>query len=182
MRKIIISEFVSLDGVMEEPQWTTPYWNDEIAHFKRDELFSVDALLLGRVTYEGFAAAWPGQTDEAGYADRMNGMPKFVVSTTLDKLEWNNSNPISKNIADEIAKLKQQPGQDILVFGSDTLVQMLIQHDLVDQYNLLVYPVVLGKGRRLFGEGSATKLKLVETKPYSSGVILLCYQADRQES
>jgi dihydrofolate reductase len=181
MRKIIVSEFVSLDGVMEEPRWTTPYWNDEIAKFKHDELFSIGALLLGRVTYQGFAAAWPGRTDEQGYADRMNNLPKYVVSTTLKKAEWNNSNLVKGNIAEQVSKLKQQPGQDILVFGSGTLVQTLMQHDLIDQYNLLVYPVVLGSGKHLFGDGAAkTSLKLTGTKTFGSGVVALVYQPDRK--
>ncbi len=181
MRKVIVTMFVSLDGVMEEPAWTMPYWNDEIAKFKLDELFATDAHLLGRVTYQGFAAAWPSRTDEQGFADRMNSLPKYVVSTTLEKAEWNNSTIIKENIVEEVSKLKQQPGQDILVAGSGTLVQTLMQHDLIDEYRLLVYPVVLGKGKQLFRDGSKATLKLVETKAFSSGVVLLRYQPDRKE-
>jgi dihydrofolate reductase len=182
MRKVIVSEFMTLDGVVEAPnEWSFPYWNDDIAEFKQSELFAVDALLLGRVTYEDFAAAWPGRTDEQGYADRMNNLPKYVVSTTLKKLEWNNSKLIERNVAEEVAKLKQEAGQDVLVFGSGTLAQVLLQNNLIDQYNLLVYPVVLGSGKRLFGEGSNTPLKLVETKTYSSGVILLVYRPAQHE-
>lgn len=179
MRKVIVSQFMSLDGVIESPdKWQFPYWNDETGQFKQDELFAVDGLLLGRVTYEGFAAAWPSMTDEAGYADRMNSLPKYVVSTTLDKAEWNNSTLIKANVAEEISKLKQQPGQDILVFGSGTLVQTLIQHDLVDQYNLLVYPIVLGSGQRLFNTADKqVKLKLTEIKNFS-GVVALFYQSE----
>lgn len=180
MRKLVVSEFVSLDGVIEEPMWTFPYWNDEISSFKDAELFGSDTLLLGRVTYQGFAAAWPSRTDEEGYADRMNGMPKAVVTTTLNNLEWNNSTAIRGNLAEEVNKLKQQSGQDILLFGSGKLVQSLIDLDLVDQYNLLIYPVVLGKGQRLFEDGRDTKLKLVETKPYSTGVVGLTYHIDRE--
>jgi dihydrofolate reductase len=162
---------------MEEPVWTVPYWNDEIARFKRDELFAVDALLLGRVTYQGFEAAWPGRTDAEGYADRMNTLPKHVVSTSLDNVSWNNSNLIKTNVTDEIARLKQQPGQDILVFGSGLLSQYLMQHFLVDEYHLLVYPLVLGKGKRLFQDGGAsTDLKLSENRMFGSGVVLLVYQ------
>ena len=175
MRKIIASEYVSLDGVMEEPAWTAPYWNDEIAMFKFDELFASDALLLGRVTYQGFAKAWPSMTDEQGFADRMNSLPKYVASTTLDKAEWNAS-LIKTNIAEEITKLKQQPGQDLLIYGSGALVQTLIQHNLIDEYRLLVYPIVLGSGKRLFKDGITTTLKLVETTPFSSGVVALTYQ------
>ena len=178
--KVVVTEFVSLDGVIEEPQnWSFPYWNDEIGKFKNDELLASDAQLLGRVTYEGFADAWPSRTGD--FADRFNSMPKYVVSTTLDKAEWQNSHLIKKNIPEEIARLKQQPGQDITVHGSPTLVQTLIQHNLVDQYNLLVYPVILGSGKRLFEEGSNTKLKLVETKPFNSGVVTLIYQPERKE-
>ena len=185
MRKVIVSEFVTLDGVMEDPGgaekferggWTMPYWNEEIGKVKFDELFASDALLLGRVTYQGFAAAWPSMTDEAGFADRMNSLPKFVVSTTLEKVEWNNSRLIKGNVAEEVSKLKQQPGQDILIAGSGELVHTLMQHDLIDEYRLLVYPVVLGSGKRLFKDGSKTTLRLIETKTFRSGVVLLSYR------
>jgi dihydrofolate reductase len=180
MRKIVVTEFLSLDGVMEEPAWTVPYWNNEIAKFKYDELFASDTHLLGRVTYQGFAAAWPSRTDEQGFADRMNGLPKYVVSTTLEKVEWNNSHLIKQNVAEEVSKLKQLPGQDILVAGSATLVNTLIENDLVDEYHLLIYPVVLGLGKRLFKDGSKATLKLVEAKSFSSGVVAHIYQPDRK--
>jgi dihydrofolate reductase len=180
MRRIILSEFVSLDGVMEEPAWTAPYWSDEIARFKFDELFAVDALLLGRVTYQGFAAAWPGRTDEQGYSERMNNLPKYAVSTTLDHLDWNNSTLIKANIFEEISNLKQQSGQDVLIFGSGQLANWLIQKDLIDQYHLLVYPIILGRGKRLFQNGSTSPLKLVESKSFRSGVTALIYQPDRK--
>jgi len=184
MRKIVVSEFVSLDGVMEDPggsekskhgAWTFQYWNDEIGKFKLEELFASDALLLGRVTYQGFAAAWPSRTDEQGFAQWMNSIPKYVVSTTLRQLDWNNSRLIKGNLPDEISKLKQQLGKNILVNGSATLVQTLMQHDLVDEYRLLVYPVVLGDGKRLFKDGKNTKLRLAETKTFPSGVVFLQY-------
>jgi len=181
MRKVVVTMFVSLDGVMEEPAWTMPYWNDEIAKFKLDELMATDTHLLGRVTYQGFAAAWPSRTDEQGFADRMNSLPKYVVSTTLEKVEWNNSRLIKANVAEEVSKLKQQPGQDILVAGSATLVQTLMHHDLIDEYRLLTYPVVLGSGKRLFRDGSKAALKLVETRAFSSGVVLLRYQPAGKE-
>jgi dihydrofolate reductase len=190
MRKIFVTEFVSLDGVMEDPGgaekfvhggWTMPYWSDEIGKFKFDELLASDALLLGRVTYQGFAAAWPSRTDEAGFAQRMNSLPKYVVSTTLDKAEWNNSHLVKGNIAKEVSKLKQQPGQDIMVAGSNRLVHSLMQHDLVDEYRLLVYPVVLGSGKRLFGEADKATLRLVETRMFSSGVVLLRYQPNSKQ-
>ena len=185
MRKVVVAEFLTLDGVMEDPGgaekfahggWSRGYWDDEIGKFKYDELFASDAHLLGRVTYQGFAAAWPSQADEAGFADRMNNLPHYVVSTTLQKAEWNNSTIIKNNVAEEIAKLKQQPGMDILVAGSATLIQTLIKNNLVDEYHLLVYPVVLGSGKRLFQDGTLTKLKLVASKPFPSGVVALTYQ------
>jgi len=178
MRKLVVTEFLSLDGVMEEPAWTFKYWNDEIAKFKGEEASASDALLLGRVTYQGFAAAWPASKDEG--ADYFNSVRKYVVSTTLDKAEWNNSTLIKDNVVEEITKLKQQAGQDILVYGSATLVQTLMEHDLVDRYRLLVYPVVVGKGKRLFQEGAIATLKLVETQSFSSGVAALVYEPDRK--
>src|SRR5205085_8006346 len=126
MRNVIATEYVTLDGVIEEPGWTTPYWNDEIAKFKFDELFASDALLLGRVTYQGFAEAWPSMTDEQGFADRMNSLPKYVASTTLEEAEWNAS-LIKGNVVEEVSKLKQQPGQNLLVYGSGELVHALMQ-------------------------------------------------------
>ena len=185
MRRLVVSEYVTLDGVMQDPGgvgeiehggWSRPYWHDEIGKFKFDELFASDALLLGRVTYEGFAAAWPSMTDEAGFADRMNGITKYVVSTTLKDPQWNNSRVISGDVAEAIAELKRQPGQDILVGGSGQLVRTLMRNNLVDEYRLLVYPVVLGEGKRLFKDGSDVKLKLVEARSMPSGVTLLRYE------
>ena len=191
MRKVIVSEYVTLDGVMEDPGgaegfehggWSFQFWNEEAAKFKFDELFASDALLLGRVTYQGFAKAWPTMKDEGGFADRMNSLPKFVVSTTLKEVEWNNAKLMKGNIAEEVSKLKQQPGQDILIAGSGELVHTLMQHDLIDEYRLMVHPVVLGSGKRLFRDGTGTKvLKLIETKTFSSGVVLLSYQPAGKE-
>jgi len=177
MRKVIVSEFVTLDGVMEAPdKWQFPFWNDETGKFKVDELFASDALLLGRVTYQEFAAAWPSMTDEEGFADRMNSLPKFVVSTTLkEPLGWN-ATLIKGNIAQEISKLKQLPGQDILISGGAGLVHSLLQQDLIDEYRLLVYPVVLGSGKRLFTDGGSATLKLVEARTIGADVVLLTYQ------
>jgi dihydrofolate reductase len=177
MRNVVVTEFLSLDGVMENPGWTFPYWNDEIAKFKGEETSASDAMLLGRVTYEGFAAAWPNSQDEG--AAYFNSVRKYVVSTTLDKAEWNNSQIIRGNIVEEIARLKQQEGQDITVHGSATLAQTLMQHDLVDRYRLLVYPVVIGNGKRLFKEGIPATLKLVESQAFSSGVVALIYEPAR---
>ena len=175
MRRVVLAMYVSLDGVVDEPAWTSEFRNDALAKYQYDQLFASDALLLGRVTYQGFAAAWPSMTDEAGFADRMNNLPKYVASTTLDEAEWNAS-LIKENVADEVARLKQ-PGQDILIYGSADLVQTLMQHDLIDEYRLMVFPVVLGSGKRLFKEGSDSKvLRLVDTKTTSTGVALLTYQ------
>jgi dihydrofolate reductase len=186
MRRVVVSEFVSLDGVMEDPGgaeksehggWSFQFWNEEAAKYKFDELFASDALLLGRVTYQGFAEAWPSRTDEEGFADRMNSIPKFVVSTTLEEVEWNNSRLIKRNVANEVSKLKQQPGQDILVAGSGELVHTLMHHDLIDGYRIMVHPIVLGGGKRLFREGTEKKvLRLRETRTFSSGIVLLCYE------
>jgi len=179
MRKIVVTEFMSLDGVMEEPRWTFKYWNDEIAKFIGEESFASDALLLGRVTYQGFAAAWPQSKDEG--ANYFNSVRKYVISETLEEpLEWHNSTLIIDNIVEEITNLKQQDGQDIAVHGSATLVQTLMQHDLVDRYRLLVYPVVVGKGKRLFEEGIPATLKLLESQSFSSGVVALIYEPDRE--
>jgi dihydrofolate reductase len=178
MRKLVVTEFLSLDGIMENPAWTFPYWNDEIAKFKGEESATSDALLLGRVTYQGFAAAWPESKDEG--APYFNNVRKYVVSTTLDKAEWNNSALIKGNVVEEITKLKQQEGKDIIVHGSATLAQTLMQHDLVDRYRLLVYPVVLGKGKRLFQEGATATLKLLESHSSSSGVAALVYEPERK--
>ncbi len=183
MRKLVVSEFVTLDGVMEDPGGAEGFdrggWafqferGPEGDKFKLDETLEADALLLGRRTYEGFAEAWPSRSDEVGFADKMNSMPKFVVSTTLKEAEWNNSTVISGDVAEEISKLKQQPGGDILVAGSGELVHTLLEHRLVDELRLMVFPVVLGSGKRLFRDGAApTALKLVETKPVGSVVIL----------
>lgn len=190
MRQLVVSEFVTLDGVMQDPGgadkknfeqggWSMPYWHEDIAKVKLDELFASDALLLGRITYQGFAAAWPSVQDEAGFADRMNGLPKYVVSSTLQSADWNNSTIISGDIAQQVAALKQQPGQDILVGGSAQLIQELMRHNLVDEYRLLIYPVVLGTGKRLFQDGSAATLSLVESRSFPTGVMLARYQPAR---
>jgi dihydrofolate reductase len=178
VRRVIVSEFVSVDGVMEEPGWTFQFPSDDRDRYKFDELAAADALLLGRVTYEGFAAAWPGMEEATGeYGAWMNGYPKHVVSTTLEEpLEWRNSALIKGDLAEEVAALKDQPGKDILVFGSADLVNTLTRLDLVDEYRLMVFPVVVGKGKRLFEEGLDTKnLRLADTKVFESGAVVLTY-------
>lgn len=183
MRKIVVSEFVTLDGVFQDPTWTWSYQSEESAKFKYDELFGSDALLLGRITYEGFAKAWPDMKDEQGYADRMNGLPKYVVTTTLEKGTWNNTNLLKENIVEEITRLKQEEGQDILVFGSADLVNALMQHDLVDEYRLMVFPVIVGSGKRFFRDGVNTKvLDLVKTETFASGVVVLIYRPAGEEA
>lgn len=176
MRKIAVTEFMSLDGVIENPAWTFPYWNDEIAAFKGEETSANEALLLGRVTYEGFAAAWPPRTDEASGGKYFNGTRKYVVSSTLDKLEWNNSVLIKGDFLEEIRKLKLEDGPDLVVHGSAMLARTLIQNNLVDRIRLLIYPVVLGKGLRLFNEETIATLKLVESRSISSGVMAVIYE------
>ncbi len=177
MRKIVVSEFVSLDGIMEDPRWTFQFPSEDRDKFKFDELAASDALLLGRVTYEGFAAAWPRMEEQTGeYGAWMNGYLKYVVSTTLEEAGWNNSTIINENVVEEVSNLKQQPGKDILVFGSGQLVNTLMEHDLVDEYRLMVFPVVVGGGKRLFEGASDEKaLKLVETKTFASGAVVLSY-------
>ncbi len=164
MRRVIVSEFVSLDGVIEDPggagESDRGGWafqadrGPEGDKFKFDELAAADALLLGRVTYEGFAAAWPQMEEQTGeYGAWMNGYPKHVVSRTLEgPLEWNNSTLIEGDVAEGVSKLKQQDGKDILVFGSGELARTLMDHDLIDEYRLMVFPIVVGKGKRLFGD------------------------------
>ena len=191
MGKIVVSEFLTLDGVMEGPgneehfqrnKWSFQFPSKEGMKFAFDQLMASDALLLGRVTYEGFASAWPSIKDEWGFADKMNSMPKFVVSTTLKQAEWNNSRVIRENVAEEVAALKQQTERDILIYGSADLVHSLMRYDLIDEYRLMVFPIVLGIGKHLFRDGSdATVLKLIEAETFSSGVVLLTYQPARKE-
>ena len=185
--KVVVSEFLTLDGVMESPGgefqpdgkggWTLPFFNDEAGKFKFDELFAAEALLLGRVTYQHFAAAWPLMSDEAGFADRMNSLPKYVVSRTLKApLEWNAKLLIGETTA-EVAKLKEQVDGNILVFGSRDFVHTLLLHTgLVDELRLMVFPVVLGSGERLFRAGGPQLgLRHLETTTFSSGVVVLSY-------
>jgi len=170
MRRIVVSEFVTLDGVMEDPGGAEGFdrggWAFQFERgpdgdkFKLDEVLEADALLLGRKTYEGFAKAWPTVTDEAGFAEKMNSMPKYVVSSTLESADWNNSTVINGDVAEEVAKLDG----NILVAGSAQLVQTLMDHDLVDEYRLMIYPVLLGSGKLLFVDSvDTTALQIVET-------------------
>jgi dihydrofolate reductase len=157
-------------------------WDSEQEDFKHDELAAADALLLGRVTYEGFAAAWPSAPEEEE-PEQMNGIRKHVASATLEEpLEWENSTLLEGDVAEGVSRLKQQDGKDILVYGSATLVGALMEHDLVDEYKLMVFPVVVGSGRKLF-EGSVENkpLKLVDTQTFPTGVVVLTYEPQREE-
>jgi dihydrofolate reductase len=180
MSRIVVTEFVSLDGVMEEPRWTFQFERGpEGDKFKFDELFASEALLLGRVTYQGFAQAWPSMgTDEFG--QRMNSIPKYVVSTTLadEDASWGETTVIRGDVPAEIAKLRAQPGGDLLVEGSSRLVHTLIEHGLVDEYRLMVFPIVLGAGKRLYPDTMSEPAKFVLTSSTTDGdgVLLLTYQ------
>jgi dihydrofolate reductase len=190
MRKVVVTEFITLDGVFEDPGgseqsehggWSFKFWSDESANFKHDELSAADAMLLGRVTYEGFAAAWPEMTDEAGFADRMNGLPKYVASRTLAKLEWQNSHLIEGDVVEAVSALREQDGQNILVHGSGDLANTLLRHDLVDELRFLVSPIVLGSGRRFFEDGSPPKaMEMAEAVTFGSGVLALTYRPQRE--
>jgi dihydrofolate reductase len=189
MGRIVVTEFVSLDGVMEDPGGAENFkyggWTfqidrgDEGNQFKLDETMDSEALLLGRVTYEGFAEAWPSREGE--FADKFNNMPKYVVSSTLKEPEWNNSTVLEGDLAEAVSKLSQEHEGDVVVHGSAQLVQTLLEHDLVDELRLMVFPVVLGGGRRLFGETSDKKpLELVESKKVGDGVAILIYKPARE--
>lgn len=189
MRRMVVTEFMSLDGVMEDPGgadkskyggWAFQFdRGPEGDKFKEDELFASDALLLGRVTYQGFAAAWPSRKGK--FADKMNSMTKYVVSKTLQQVTWNNSMLIKSSVMEEVSKLKAMQGVDILVVGSGQLVHTLMQHDLVDEYRLMVFPIILGGGERLFKDGTERiPLQLVEAKPVGSGILTLIYRPNRK--
>jgi dihydrofolate reductase len=187
MRKVVVSVYTSLDGVIQPLDWMPPSegGREERGNYARDMLFASDALLLGRETYEIFAKTWPSRTaaddgpGEAGFIDRINSLPKFVASTTLkEPLAWN-ATLLKGDVAKAVAKLKQQPGQDILMLGCGALARTLMQHNLIDEYRFWVYPVVAGEGTRLLGDSKAA-LKLVDTKTFSAGfVVLTCQPAQR---
>jgi len=179
MRKLIVSEFVTLDGVIEAPEeWQFPYLSEDLSEQIVAEVHSAEASLLGRNTYEIFAASWPQRMhNEFGVADKLNSEPKYVVSSSLEKTEWNNSMLIKGDVEEEVRKLKQQPGGAIRVVGSAALVQSLMKTGLIDEFRLMVHPVVIGRGKHLFNDMlDMTNLELVESKTFESGVVLLCYQ------
>jgi dihydrofolate reductase len=185
MGRIVVTEFVSLDGVMEDPGGSEDFkhggWSFEFNRgeegnkFKLDETLDTEALLLGRVTYEGFADAWPSREGE--FADKFNNMPKYVVSSTLKDPEWNNSTVLDGDVAESVAKLRDEQDGDVVVHGSAQLVQTLLDQDLVDELRLMVFPVVLGSGKRLFGETSDKKgLRLADSRTVGDGVAILVYE------
>ncbi|GAA3683499.1 dihydrofolate reductase family protein [Nonomuraea antimicrobica] len=178
MGRVVLSVFTTIDGVIENPhEWTFQFVSPDAMKTGLDQIRAADALLLGRVTYDGFAAAWPSMTDEAGYADRMNSLPKYVVTTTLNKGEWNNTTVIRDNPAERIAQLKEEIEGDILIFGSAALVRWLLRERLIDELRLVTYPVVAGKGARLFDESmDTTVLRLTGSQAFSSGVVALTYE------
>ena len=175
MRKLIVTEFMTLDGRIGEPDWAGPYWGDDINAFKTAETESSDTILLGRVTYENFAAAWP--TEQDALAPYMNGVEKVVVSKTLSgDLEWNNSHLLGGDLVSGIRALKDREGKDIMVHGSAALARSLVSAGLVDGIHLVVFPLTLGEGPRLFEEGTSARWKLTESKQFATGVVALCYE------
>jgi dihydrofolate reductase len=186
--KVVVTEFMTIDGVIQDPGGSGEYdrggWSfeydrgEEGDRFKLDELMAADAQLLGRVTYDGFAAAWPKMKDDAGFADRMNGMPKYVVSTTISDPEWQNTTVISDDVPGQVAALKDRHDGDILIAGSAKLIATLLEHDLVDEWRLMVFPTILGEGKRLFPDGvDRRKLALVDDKALGpDGIRLLTYR------
>jgi dihydrofolate reductase len=173
--RLVATEYISLDGVFEEPgQWSFPFFNDEAGQFKWAELQAADAQLLGRKTYEGFASAWPTMEGTGEFGVRMNTMPKYVVTSTLDKLEWPGSKPIKGDVAAEIRKLKEMPGRDLLLAGSGQLFNALMEENLIDVYRFMVFPVLLGKGKKLFAHGfDQRNLELTDIKRFASGVVVM---------
>lgn len=177
MRRIIVSTYVTLNGVIESPEkWSLQYFDAEAGKFAVEQLFAADALLLGRGTYQGFAAAWPSRSGE--FADRINSMTKYVVSATLEEpLEWGPATLIKDNVAEEVAKLKQQPGQNILIYGTGHLAQTLLHHGLLDEHHLWIIPVIWsGGGRRIFEDMDTTALELIDTKTLPSGTVILTHR------
>lgn len=190
MRKIVVAEFISLDNVMQAPGgpeedteggfthggWTGPFWHDDIGVHFFEEMSQCDAMLLGRKTWQTHGGAFEPVPDGDPFGDVMNNTPKYVVSTTLTSASaWRNSTLIRDNVIEEVRKLKAQPGKNILIDGSSVLVHTLAENDLIDEYSLLIYPVVLGNGKKLFAQGQNVQLRLIESKPFPSGVVLMRY-------
>jgi len=190
MGRIVVSEFVTLDGVMEDPGGAEGFENGGWAFkfergvegdtYKLDEVMDAEVMLLGRVTYEGFAAAWPEREDEAGFAAKMNGMPKYVVSKSLERADWANTTILSGDPVEEVAKLREAHAGNILIAGSATLVQTLIEHDLVDDLRLMVFPTVLGAGKRLFPAAGPKSFELVEAFPAGATTVMTLRRAEAE--
>jgi len=176
VRKIVASMLMTMDGVVEnDHHWTVQFRSEESRKYKFDELFASDALLL---TYQDFAAGWPSVT--GAYGERINSMPKYVPTTTLQEAEWN-ATLIKDDVVEEVTRLKQEPGQDILIFGSVELIHSLMQKDLIDEYRLMIFPIVVGNGKRLFdGQSQQKEFKLVQSQTFGSGVVVLTYQPNRK--
>ncbi|HEV7372991.1 dihydrofolate reductase family protein [Arenibaculum sp.] len=184
-RRIIVTQYASLDGVIQDPvgmegsglgDWTGPFTRGpEGDRFKHEELMAAGAMIFGRVTYDGFAAVWPMVDDPEGYAARMNALPKYVASRTLESASWNNSTLITGDLAEAVRDVKAGSGGDVLIFGSASIVHQLLPHGLIDEFRLMVYPTVLGRGIRLFPDGVAVRLDLVENRRFGDGIVLLRY-------
>jgi dihydrofolate reductase len=179
--RLVATEYLSLDGIFEEPgRWSGPFFNDEAGQFKWNELQASDALLLGRKTYEGFSAAWPTMKGTGEFGEKMNSMTKYVVSSTLDKVDWTGSKLVTGNVVDEVRKLKQDPGHDLLLSGSAQLFNTCMEANLIDLYRFMVHPIALGQGKRLFAEsGNRTVLNLLETQRFNTGIVILEYAPKR---
>ena len=186
MRRVVAAEYVTLDGVMTDPGgvgeiehggWSNAYFNDELAEYQSQQLLASDDLLLGRVTFEGFAAAWPDMEETEGeFAVKMNTMPKFVASRSLQEpLAWNGT-LLKGDLAEAVAKIKERPGEDILIYGSGRLVNALRPHELIDEYRLMVFPRTLGEGEQLFRDGARVDLRLTDAKTTSTGVVMATYK------
>jgi dihydrofolate reductase len=181
MRRVIVSTYVTLDGRVDGIRdWAVPFNDDGAAKYHADLLMNSDGLLLGRKTYEAFAGLWPSLSGKFPYVDKMNSMAKYVASTTLRDLEWENSHLIEGDVAEGVAKLKQQPGQDLVMYGCHDLMHSLLEHDLIDEYRILVHPVLLGEGRSFLKDGAErVNLDLVDTTMIPGGVVILTYQPVR---
>lgn len=177
MRKIVAGLFMSLDGVVEQPEnWHFPYYNDEMGNVVQKQMADADTLLLGRVSYEGFAEYWSDKGGDGGFGDYFNDTPKLVASRTLDKVEWKNSTLLGSDVVAELTALKSQPGKNISITGSVVLVRSLVQAGILDELSLLIHPIVVGKGQRLFeGVNDTLPLKLIESTTFSTGVVNAVY-------
>jgi dihydrofolate reductase len=176
--RLVATEYISLDGVFEEPgHWSGPFFNDEAVQFKFAELLATDALLLGRNTYEGFSAAWPTMQGTGEFGEKMNTMDKYVVSSTLDRVDWQGSKLIKGNVVDEVRKLRELPGKDLLLSGSARLFNALEQADLIDLYRFMLHPIILGTGKKLYADGIENRpLKLTNTQTFKTGIVILEYE------